>query len=206
MDVFQAMRELRAMRRIKPDPVPTELIREIVEYGTYAPTASNGQDWRFIVVTDPELKRKIAEPCRRAVEEYAARSSEPPPHQERGAWERQRKALLWQAHHLAEIPVLLFACMLIPLNDDFTQTRRHSSTNGSIWPAIQNMLLACRAKGLGATATTLHLVYEDEVNALLGLPANARTFAMLPIGWPMGKFGPVRRRPVDEVMSWNGWA
>ena len=120
--------------------------------------------------------------------------------------QRQRKALLWQAHHLAEIPVLLFACMPIPPNSDFNQTRRHSSTNGSIWPAIQNMLLACRAKGLGATATTLHLVYEEEVNALLGLPEDVRSFAMLPIGWPMGKFGPVRRRPVDEVMSWNGWA
>jgi nitroreductase len=181
VDVFQAMRELRAMRRIKPDPVPTELIREIVEYGTYAPTASNEQDWRFIVV------------------------SEPPPHQERGAWERQRKALLWQAQHLAEIPVLIFACTRIPLGADFAVTRRHSSTNGSIWPAIQNMLLVCRARGLGATATTLHLVHEEEVNALLGLPEDVRSFAMLPIGWPMGKFGPVRRRPVDEVMSWNGW-
>jgi nitroreductase len=206
VDVFQAMRELRAMRRLKPDPVPHDLIREVVEYATYAPTASNGQNWRFVVVTDPALRQPIAGYYQQAVEQYVGRASGPPPHQARDAWERQRRAVLWQARHLAELPVLIFPCLIVPPRTDLTQTQRHSSVNGSIWPAIQNLLLACRAKGLGATATTLHLVYEEPVNTLLGLPADARSFAMIPVGWPLGKFGPVRRRPVDEVLAWNGWA
>jgi nitroreductase len=88
---------------------------------------------------------------------------------------------------------------------DFGNFAVAASMGGSIFPAVQNLLLACRAKGLGATLTSLHLFFEDEVNALLQLPPGVRTFAMIPVGYPTGKFGPTKRLPVDDVIVWDRW-
>lgn len=206
MDVFEAMSELRAMRRLKPEPIPPELIREIVEYASFAPSGSNAQGWRFVVVTDPEKRRQIGGYYQQAVAIYfASFNTGPLPHQSQEEWERLKKAVVWQGEHLAEVPVLIFPCLANVGRGDFSSTMIHSSLNGSIWPACQNILLACRAHGLGATVTTLHLLFEQPVNEILGLPATARSFAMLPIGYPMGKFGPVKRVPVENVLAWNSW-
>lgn len=207
MDVFQAMRELRAMRRLKPDPVPDMLIEEIIGYAICAPSGSNAQNWRFVVVTDPEPRRAIAGYYAQAVDFYFAHINvAPQPHQTQDEWERLKRAVLWQGHHLAEIPVLIFPCLDGLTGLDFSQTMVHSSINGSIWPACQNILLACRALGLGATVTTLHLLFEREVNSILGLPDSARSFAMIPVGYPLGRFGPIKRRPVAEVLAKNSWS
>ena len=206
MDVFEAMLKMRAMRRLKPDPVPDELITEVIAYGTHAPTGGNAQGWRFVVVTDAALRGKIGEYYRQAVDFYLARvNTEPLPHQPRDEWERLIKSVRWQGDHVGEAPVLVFPC-LASVRATLAHPTYGRAMNGSIWPAVQNLLLACRAKGLGATLTTLHLSHEKEIDALLGLPEDAATFAMIPIGWPLGKFGLTKRLAVDDVIGWNGWA
>ncbi|MGE5597330.1 MAG: nitroreductase family protein [Hyphomicrobiales bacterium] len=200
MDVFQAMTEMRAMRRLKPDPVPRELIREVIQYATHAPTGGNSQNWRFVVVTDADKRRRIGEYYRQAVDVYLARMNTGPlPHQTRDEWERLVKAVRWQGDHVGEAPVLIFPCLR------GNRERMNRTVGSSIYPAVQNLLLACRAKGLGATLTTLHLLHEKEVDQVLGIPEDAATFAMIPIGYPLGKFGPTRRIAVDEVIGWDGW-
>ena len=208
MDVFQAMTEMRAIRRLKPDPVPPALIRDVIRYATHAPSGSNSQGWRFIVVTDPEPRRAIGELYRRAVDVYQAEMNTAPlPHQSQDEWERLMRAVRWQGDHLAEIPVLIFAALdgrAIPVRQRDAQVRLRVA-GGQIFPAVQNLLLACRAKGLGATLTTLHLLHEDRIKQILNLPEGVETFCMIPVGYPRGRFGPTRRLPVDEAIVWQRW-
>jgi nitroreductase len=109
-------------------------------------------------------------------------------------------AVLWQSEHMHEAPVIVVACCV--MDDPDQDPGRYAS---SIWPGIQNLLLAARAEGLGAAPTTYALNYRDELEALLELPADVRAQAVIPIGYPLGSFGPVRRRPVDEVMMVDRW-
>lgn len=207
MDVFQAMSEMRAMRRIKPDPVDPDLIRELIRYATHAPSGGDSQGWRFIVVTDEEPRREIARYYKRAVDWYLQEeNTEPLPHQTRDAWGRLIRAVRWQGDNLAQTPVLLFPALDRGGLAGSPRTETMEKTSGSsIYPAVQNLLLACRAKGLGATLTTLHLVYEQQINALLALPDGIETYAMIPIGYPMGRFGPTARMPVEDAIVWQRW-
>ena len=205
MDVFQAMIEMRAMRRLKPDPVPRELLREVIQYAPHAPSGGNNQGWRFLVVTAPEKRRRAGEYYRLAVDTYlATMNTAPLPHQTQEEWEKLVKAVRWQGDHLGEAPALIFPC-LKRVRRGLTSATGSRGISASIYPAVQNLLLACRARGLGTTLTTLHFQYEAEVDKLLGLPPDAATFAMIPVGYPMGKFGATRRLPVDDVIGWDGW-
>src|SRR5687767_6917248 len=144
MDVFQAMTEMRAMRRIKPDPVPEDDIRDVIRYATHAPTGSNSQGWRFIVVTDAELRRQIGDCYRQAVDFYIANvNTEPLPHQSRDEWERLIKSVRWQGDHMGEIPVLIFPS-LVGSRAAMSHPVFGRAIQASIWPAVQNLLLACR--------------------------------------------------------------
>ena len=208
MDVFQAMTEMRAMRRLKPDPVDPDLIRDLIRYAIHAPTGGNAQSWRFLVVTDEAPRREIAGYYRRAVDRYLRElNTEPIPHQTHDAWQRLTRAVRWQADNLAQIPVLIFPALdRRTLSDDARANPQTAKISGSsIYPAVQNLLLACRAHGLGATLTTLHLVYEDQINDLLNLPPGIETYAMIPIGYPLGRFGPTARRPLDDKIVWQRW-
>jgi nitroreductase len=205
MDVFQAMTEMRAMRRLKPDPVPRAEIEDIIRYATHAPSGGNTQGWRFVVVTDPGKRREIARLYADAVDFYFERMNTGPlPHQTREEWEKLKKSVLWARNHLAEVPVLIFPC-LDNVRASFADGRWARISGSSIYPAVQNLLLACRAKGLGASLTTLHARHDAEIDALLGLPESAATFAMIPVGYPLGNFGPTRRLPVSTVIGWEGW-
>ncbi len=205
MDVFQAMAEMRAMRRLKPDPIPRAEIEEIIRYATHAPSGSNAQGWRFIVVTDAEKKREIGGLYNAAVKRYLdVGNTAPQPHQTREEWEALKKAVRWQGEHLHEAPAIIFPC----LRNSRRGLGHPAGARGlgaSIYPAVQNLLLACRAKGIGATLTTLHFTDEAEVVRILGLPEDAATFALIPIGYPMGKFGPTKRVAVSEVIGWERW-
>ena len=196
------------MRRIKPDPVPTDLIKEVIRYATHAPTGSNSQGWRFIVVTEPETRRKIGELYRQAVDFYEAEMNlGPMEHQTQDEWERIMRSVRWQGDHLAEIPVLIFGALdrrAIPVKQRSSEML-HRVTGGQIFPAVQNLLLACRAKGLGATLTTLHLIHEDKIREMLNLPEGVDTFCMIPVGYPIGRFGPTRRLPVEDKIVWERW-
>ncbi|MCC7364322.1 MAG: nitroreductase family protein [Dehalococcoidia bacterium] len=199
------MVEMRAMRRLKPDPVPADLIREVITYATHAPSGSNSQGWRFVVVTDPAKRAAIGEYYRQAVDNYlATMNTAPLPHQTRDEWERLCAAVRWQGDHVGEAPVLIFPC-LKGARRGLEHATASRALAASVYPAVENLLLACRAKGLGATLTTLHFGHEAAIDELLGLPADAATFAMIPVGYPMGNFGPTRRLPVETVIGWDGW-
>ncbi len=211
--LFETIHELRAMRHFKPDPVPDDLIWRILEAGTKAPSGSNSQVWRFLVVRDSEGKRFIQERYKRAWDSYAhanmdAAAKNPPPPAELGPRLRMVRAATELAERMHEVPVLLLVCM-VPRTDlpPMAASGRRSQAGfyASIFPAVQNILLAARAVGLGSVLTTLHLLYEDEIKARFDIPAEVETVALLPIGYPKGKFGPTTRRPVEQVTYWEQW-
>lgn len=199
-DLFEIIRTTRSMRRLKPDAVPRELIRKILEAGTCAPSGGNMQRWRFLVIRDPDVKQRVGALYRRAWDEIVApryRSGEPAPGSSRERFDRMLAAAEHLAHHIHEAPVWIVPCL---------QGEAPTRTAGSsIYPAVQNMLLAARALGLGATLTTLYLNFEKEAEAALGLPPDWHSYALIPIGYPIGKFGPVRRVALDEVVFENRW-
>jgi nitroreductase len=198
-DLFEIIRTTRSMRRLKLDPVPNELIRKILEAGVCAPSGGNMQRWRFLVIKDPAIKQTVGAYYKRAFEQVAPpyRASEPAPGMSRERFLRLLDAAEYLAAHIAEAPVWIVPCL-----ESGTPTRTSGS---SIYPAVQNMLLAARALGLGATLTTLHLQFEREVNAALGLPPGVHSYALLPIGYPMGRFGPVRRIALADVVCGDRW-
>jgi nitroreductase len=199
-DLFEIIRTTRSMRRLKPDPVPNELIRKILEAGVCAPSGGNMQRWRFLVIKDPAIKQTVGGFYKRAFDERIAqqyRAGEPAPGMIRERFLRLLDAAAYLAAHIHEAPVWIVACW-----EGDTPARTSGS---SIYPAVQNMLLAARALGLGATLTTVYLQFEKEAEAALGLPPNVHSYALLPIGYPMGRFGQVRRVPLAEVVYEDRW-
>ena len=207
--IFEIIYSTRAMRRLKTDPVPEGLLRRLIDAANQAPSGSNAQNQRWIIVHETGQKQKLAELNRAAVERYLAvqRANASPvsgPTRTPDGRERLRSAVQWQADHMQEIPALIIACLEFtrPPNDSFSAG---AGAAGSIWPAVQNLLLAARALGLGATPTTLGLSDRPAARAVLGLPDTIEPFCLIPVGYPMGRFGPVTRRPVDEVLRWDRW-
>lgn len=199
-DLFDIIATTRSMRRLKPDPVPPALIRKVLEAGVSAPSGGNMQRWRFIVVRDPEVKRSVGACYKRAWDEIVApryRAGQPAPGQSPEQFARLLNAAQYLADHIHEAPVWIIPCL-----EGAAPTRTAGS---SIYPAVQNILLAARALGLGATLTTLYLNFEKEAEAALGLPPDMHSYALLPIGYPMGRFGPVRRVPLSEVVYEDLW-
>jgi nitroreductase len=199
-DLFDIIRTTRSMRRLKPDPVPDALVRQILEAGTCAPSGGNMQRWRFLVMRDPAAKAAVGAYYKRAWDEIVGpryRAGLPAPGSSPEQFQRMLATAEYMAAHIHEAPVWIVPCL---------QGEAPTRTSGSsIYPAVQNMLLAARALGLGATLTTLHLQFEKEVEAALGLPADWHSYALLPIGWPLGRFGPVRRTALEEVVYEDRW-
>jgi nitroreductase len=199
MPLLEAMTTQRAIRRLRPDPVDDAIVLRCIELALKAPTGSNGQNWEFVVVKDPERKEQIGRRNRQAWSIYGGlgkrmnRGNEP--------MERVLDAVEWQADHFAEIPVLVVACLrgsrvpLVPL-----PPFAHSSYYGSIYPSVQNLLLAARAMGLGAALITLPLWSTTSVRRILGLPASVMPCCIVPMGWPRGRYGPTTRKPVGDVV------
>lgn len=210
--LFEAINTARALRRFKPDPVPDEVITKILEAGIRAPSGSNEQTWLFVVVKDPDQRRKLGEVYRKGggilMALYADRVK--PAHMDQKQYDKLTASAFYLIDHMAEAPVLLLACLQpgqvgaqpAKLPPEVAAAMRNLARMGgsSIYPAVQNIILACRAFGLGTVLTTIHMFYEDEVKGILGLPAEVQTYALLPIGYPRDKFGPIRRRPVGEVV------
>jgi nitroreductase len=219
--VFEAIHTARALRRLKPDPVPEALITRILDAAIRAPSAGNAQNWAFVVVRDPDQRRKLGEIYRKASDVasafYAARGR--PPHLSEEQYRRfmASGAHLWE--HMGDAPVILVPCQAVQqlppaealppeIQARYADELRYQERirGSSIYPAVQNIILACRVLGLGTTITTNHIRYEDEVKAVLGLPPEVQTFALMPIGYPVGKFGPLARRPVAEVAHADRWS
>ncbi|HJQ59903.1 MAG TPA: nitroreductase family protein [Vineibacter sp.] len=200
-DVFDIMLSTRSMRRLKPDPVPDALIDKILTAGMAAANGGNAQRWRFMVVKDPAVKKAVQVWYKRAFDEVVGpryANSAPPPGMDKERFQRQHKAVSYLTEHFHEAPVWIVACI-----EDSAPASRW--TGSSIYPAVQNMLLAARALGLGSTLTTRHLMYEKEAEAALGLPAGVHSYAILPIGYPMGKFGPTRRGALADFVYQDRW-
>jgi nitroreductase len=220
LGVFEAMHTARALRRFKPDPVPEHLITRILDAAIQAPSAGNAQNWLFMVARDAKLRQGLGAAYRKGSEiaaaMYAARGR--PPHLTEAQYQRMMTngAYLWE--HMSEAPVIVIPCLRRPVvppaellpsamranyDDELAYVAR--IRGASIYPAVQNIILACRALGLGTTITTNHIRCEHEVRALLHLPEDVDTFAMMPIGWPIGRFGPLTRRPLGDVAYADGW-
>jgi nitroreductase len=199
-NLFEIIATTRSMRRLKPDPVPAALIRKILEAGVSAPSGGNMQRWRFLAIRDPEIKKTVGAYYKRAWDEGVSpryRAGDPAPGTSPERFTRMLAAAQYPADHIHEAPVWIVPCM---------QGANPTRTAGSsIYPAVQNMLLAARALGLGATLTTLYLSFEKDVETTLGLPADVHSYALIPIGYPMGHFGPVRRVPLADVTYGDRW-
>ena len=196
MPLDEAMRTQRAIRRLKTDPVDDALLLELIELALRAPTGSNAQNWEFVVVRDRAVKERLGSLNRGAWRLYGGL----------GRWMSRNEpkmlrlldAVQWQADHFADAPVIVVACLRGP-RLPFPPIAV-SSYYGSIYPSVQNLLLAARAAGLGAALITLPLWSTFLARRALGLPWSVQPCAVVPIGWPRGKYGPTTRRPVGEVV------
>jgi nitroreductase len=187
-------------------PVEREVILECLDLATQAPTGSNRQGWRWIVVTDPELRASLAEIYRRGALGYLSRALSAA--EERGADQDVRvfDSTLYLADKMHDVPALLIPCIDVSHLPDPVPPTSWVSIMGSIFPAVWSFQLALRSRGLGSCLTTLHLLHADEARALLGLPENLMQVAMLPIAYTIGaEFKPADRPPVEDITHWNGW-
>ena len=199
MPLAEAMETQRAIRRLKPDPVDDALVLRLIELALKAPTGSNAQNWEFVVVKDRAVKAKLARRNRQAWGLYGGlgrRIARNDP-----KMMKVLDAVQWQADHFEDIPVIVVACLKgvrLPFPPIMA-----SSYYGSIYPSVQNLLLAARAVNLGAALITLPLWSSFSVRRILGLPWNVAPCALVPLGWPIGRYGPTTRRPVREVVSFD---
>jgi nitroreductase len=199
MPLREAMLTQRAVRRLLPDPVDDAIVLRCIELALKAPTGSNGQNWEFVIVKDRQKKAAIGARYRQAWALYGglgrimARNDE--------SMQKILRAVQWQVDHFEEIPTVVVACLrgarapLVPL-----PPVAQSSYYGSIYPSVQNLLLAARAMGLGASLITLPLWSVTAIRTLLGLPLSVMPCCMVPLGWPRGRYGPTTRKPVGEVV------
>ena len=218
--LFEAIHTARAIRRLTDEPVPEALITRVLDAAIRAPTGGNAQNWFFLVVRDAARRQALGAVYRKASDEvsaiYAARGR--PAHMTEAKFQRfiAAGAYLWD--HLGDAPVLLVPCLArreMPPRDALPKAvadryevhlaYQEQIRGASIYPAVQNIVLACRGLGLGTVITTNHILYEDDVRAVLGIPADIATFALMPVGFPRGNYGPVVRRPLSDVVFADHW-
>ncbi len=203
--VYEAMSTLRAVRRLRPDPIPDEALDRVLQAAAWAPTGGNAQPWRVIVVSENQGKRALGDLYATRWHAYAEQQREllaraPEDLRERAG--RMLRAGDHLADHFHETPVVLVFCfnpqhMAIT---DAGQPRPSVVGGASIYTAVQNAMLACRAEGLGCVLTTLLCEAEPEVRALLQIPEPWATAAAVPIGWPVLRgHGPLSRRPIEKL-------
>jgi nitroreductase len=229
--ITDVMATMRAMRRLKPDPVPESLLSELVRAATWAPSGSDAQHYSFVVVTDRAQMANLATVWQEVVETYITLMGSLVPGATDERHVRMLGALRYQADHFADTPAVIAACYrrsspsaaqllnlpaTVSLMKELGVTRLRRLAAGaraagglaeasSIYPAVQNLLLAARSHGLGATLTIWHLFNEAGFRRILGVPKDYGIYALIPIGYPMGNFGPVRRRPPEDVIHWQRW-
>lgn len=183
---FDLVRSQRACRTFAPDPVPDELVEQVLEAATFAPSAENRQPWVFVVVRDEASRKEIGDLTQRAWDEGARAFSE----------KRLTPGLLADVDRGATGGVSA-APVLIVVGADLERCLE-VTVGSSIFPALQNLLLAAAALGLGSALTTLTTTHGDELSRLVGFPAHVRPVSVVPLGYPARPLGPPRREPVAD--------
>jgi nitroreductase len=201
MPLEEAMRTQRAIRRLKTDPVDDALVLHLIELALKAPSGSNQQNWEFVVVKDRAVKERLGRLNRAAWRLYGGAGRRMYRNEPRML--RILDAVQWQADHFADVPVIVVACLRGPRVP--WPPVAATSYYGSIYPSVQNLLLAARAAGLGAALITLPLWSSILARRALGLPWPVAPCAVIPLGWPRGRYGPTTRRPVGEVVHLDRW-
>ena len=194
LSLGEAIFSLRAIRRVKPDPIPEADLRDILTAAIQAPNGGNAQPWHFLVVRDPELRAQLGALYHEAW--WAKRADEGV----RGAEDldpanRVSTAAMRLADEFGEAPAIVLVCA----------TAQGAGAMGSVIPSVENLLLAARGLGVGGTITTLHASVDERVKALLDIPAEIQIVYAVRLGYPRGRFGPVTRKPLTEVVSVDRW-
>lgn len=209
--LYDAILTCRAVRRLRPDPIPEPVLQRVLEAATCGPSGGNAQPWRAVALRDPSLKETLAQLYRENWHAYRHDASErmqrlPEDKRERGL--RILQASDYLAEHLAEAPVILLFFHNLSYMVDAAERDIYPREliGASLYPAIQNLLLACRAEGLGGVLTTMLWRHADAISALVGAPAPWTFHALVPIGYPVGKgHGPLNRKPVSSMIFDNQW-
>lgn len=211
VELYTAMSTTRAVRRLRPDPVPDDVLKRVLTAFTWGPSGGNRQPWRLVVVRDASVKtemQRLYSQLWRPYAEQGRRSARQLPAQQLERVERNLNAGDHLAANLGQVPVLVVVCF-DPRGLAVTDVglERVSVVGGaSIYAAVQNMLLACRAEGLGCVLTTLLCQVEPQIRALLDIPEPWSTAACVPIGYPLGGgHGPVRRQSIEVLTFENRW-
>lgn len=229
--LFDMMWTCRAMRRFKPDPVPEEVLLSLVDAALHGPSGSNAQNWRFVIVRERSQKEKIQKIWRKTwgfyLETFATAGLRPGETAEQH--EKLTRVGTELADRLADVPALILVCVArdelvakaLASPATLGKLVRHFGVGGTVrmarsmsrisgladgstaYPAVQNILLAARALGLGAVLTTQHFFVPGEFEAVVGLPSTVTLAAVIPVGYPKGKFGPVTRPDPRAVVSWD---
>src|ERR1051326_118581 len=201
MEFFEVVTTQRAIRRLKPDPIPETILRQIMDAAICAPSGGNRQGWSFVLVRDAARRKRLGELYREAWGElmkvpYYAGAAQAPPGSPTGRMLASARHL---SEHMGEAPLLILACVALDPGAKATIT-----TGASIYPAVQNILLAARALGIGSCITTIHKFRDAEVKQLLGIPADIETAVLIPLGYPLRKVGRPPRRPPRDVAFDDG--
>jgi len=233
-DLFDVMYTCRAMRRLKPDPVPEELLVQLIDAAVQSPSGSNAQTWQFVIVRDRAKMREVQLAWQQGHAFYRETLGAAPARagEDMAARERMMRAVDYMVEHLDDAPAVIFACVredvaltaVLKSPATWRAVVRHFGVGGalrfvrggatgaaqgasaSIYPAVQNLLLAARALGLGAVLTTPHLLAPGLFERVLRLPPSVQIAAAIPVGWPKGKFGPVSRPAARDVIAWDTFA
>ena len=204
MPLREAMMTQRAVRRLRADPVDDVLVLKCIELALRAPTGNDGQNWEFIVVKDSRVKERLARRYRQAwklqsgvvIRRRIARDE---------SMAKIARAVQWQVDQFTDVPVLVVACLRLGARDGRLPLLRmpHAAESaywGSIYPSVQNLLLAARAMELGASLITLPLWSRTSARRIMNLPPDITPCCIVPLGWPRGRYGPTTRKPVEQVV------
>jgi nitroreductase len=209
--VYEAMRTLRAVRRLRPDPIPDGVLHRVFEAATWAPTGGNRQPWRLIAVKDSERKRRLGALYAERWSAFAAQYRRMLPNLPEAARQRAERTIRsgdYLAAHFHQTPLIAIFCFN-PAEMAITDAKLARVSvvgGGSVYPAVENLLLACRAEGLGCVLTTLLCECEEQVRQILSIPEPWGTAAAVPIGYPVGRgHGPIVRRPVEQMTFLDVW-
>jgi nitroreductase len=203
MDIREALYTTRAMRRVKPDPIPMDVQARIMDAAVRAPSGGNTQNWRFLLVDDPEVKAKLGPIYRQAMsvlwgsyyKDRLDAAHDAPELEESKSMLRVQKSAQWLADNFEMVPLYMFG---------FSQ---HDPSGSSVYPALWNAQLAARAEGVGTSLTQVLVFHNDEVLDILGVPKDEgwNMLGCVSLGYPTGKWGVATRQPAHDVSFRNQW-